>query len=139
MQEGQDRSGDQPPEYLGAWSPIPAGDQPDRPADDEPSAAESHAEHDEPAAPEGTWVVPAAGDQRSGTQRPDFAGPVTQQHGLQDQAPRGRHRPGAGQREQGLAGLGFGGQPGAGQPGATQPGTVQPGYGQAGPPQGGYP
>jgi S1-C subfamily serine protease len=138
MQEGQDRSGDQPPEYLGAWSPIPAGDQPDRPAD-EPAAADSHAEHDEPAAPEGTWVIPAAGDQRSGTQGPDSAGPVTQQHGLQDQAPQGPDRPGADQPEHGLAGLGFGGQPGAAQPGAAQPGATQPGYGQAGPPQGGYP
>src|ERR1700735_4640059 len=120
MQEGQDRSGDQPPEYLGAWSPIPAGDQPDRPADEEPAAAESLAEQDAPAAPEGTWVVPAAGDQRSGTQAPDSAGPVPQQQeqgpqeqGLQQQGPPGPDRPGADQPEHGLAGLGFTGQPGA--------------------------
>src|ERR1700722_1579595 len=124
MQEGQDRSGDQPPEYLGAWSPIPAGDQPDRPADDEPAAADSHAAHDEPAASEGTWVIPAAGDERSGTQGPDPAGPVTQQHGLQEQAPQGPDRPGADQPEHGLAGLGFSGQPGAAQPGAAQPGAA---------------
>src|SRR5882757_5398071 len=134
MQEGQDRSGDQPPEYLGAWSPIPAEDQPDRPAGDEPAAAGSLAEQDEPAAPEGTWIVPASGDERSGAQGPDSAGSVPQEHGLQEQGLpeqglQGQDRPGTDQPEHGLAGLGFGGQPDA----------AQPGYGQAAPPQGGYP
>jgi S1-C subfamily serine protease len=139
MQEGQDRSGDQPPEYLGAWSPIPAGDQPDRPSGDEPAAAGSQAEQDEPAAPEGTWVIPAAGDQRSGTQRLDAAGPVSQQQGLPGQGlPGQQDRPGADQPRQGLAGLGFGGQPGDAQPGYGQAGTPQGGYPQAGPDQPGY-
>jgi S1-C subfamily serine protease len=135
MQEGQDRSGDQPPEYLGAWSPIPAEDQPDRPAGEEPAAAGSQGEQDEPAAPEGTWIIPAAGDQRSGTQGSDSAGPVPQQHGLQGQGLQGQQdRPGADQPEHGLTGLGFGGHPGD-----AQPGYGQAGYGQAGAPQGGYP
>ena len=74
MQEGQDRSGDQPPEYLGAWSPIPAEDQPDRAAGEEPAAGESQAEQDGPP-PEGTWIIPAEGDQRQ--RHPgDAAGPA---------------------------------------------------------------
>jgi S1-C subfamily serine protease len=135
MQEGQDRSGDQPPEYLGAWSPIPAEDQPDRPAGDEPAAGRQ----DEPAAPEGTWIVPAAGDQRSGTQGPDSAGPVPQQPGLSGQELQGQQdRPGADQPGPGLASLGFGGQPGDAQPGYGQPGAPQGGYPQAAPGQPGY-
>jgi S1-C subfamily serine protease len=157
MQEGQDRSGDQPPEFLGAWSPIPAGDQPARPAGEEPAAAGSLADQDDSAAPEGTWIVPAEGDQRSGTQVQDSAG-------IQGQA-----QPGPGQAEHGLAGLGFGGAaaaapdgpapgapqtpaaPGQGgygpdgyappgsvqadsaQPGSAQPGSGQPGSGQPAP------
>ncbi len=50
MQEGQDRSGDQSPEYMGAWSPIPAGDQPDQPSDSTPPG-------DGTPGPD-TWVVP---------------------------------------------------------------------------------
>ena len=149
MQEGQDRSGDQPPEYLGAWSPIPAGDQPDQPAGDEPAAAGSLPEQDEAASPEGTWIIPAAGDERSGTQGADAAGPVPPEHGPQEPGPQEpgfqeQGRPGADQPEHGLAGLGFGGHggdtPGSATPGGyTQPGADQPGYGQAGHPQGGYP
>ena len=138
MQEGQDRSGDQPPEYLGAWSPIPAEDQPDRAAGEDPAAGDSQAEQDGPPA-EGTWIIPAEGDQRSGSPAQDRA---------QDQP------------EHGLAGLGFGGasatnpghpapagssQPPGGAHPATgrparparygQPGYGQPGYGQPGPNQ----
>ena len=145
MQEGQDRSGDQPPEYLGAWSPIPAGDQPDRPAGEEPAAAGPLAEQDDPAAPEGSWIIPAAGDQRSGTQAQDSAGPYlpgqdpsgpeVPGHGPLEQPP-----PGPGQAEHGLAGLGFAGPaaPGGAVPGAHQPppapgpdGYGQGSYGQA--------
>ncbi|HEX3389614.1 MAG TPA: trypsin-like peptidase domain-containing protein [Streptosporangiaceae bacterium] len=138
MQEGQDRSGDQPPEYLGAWSPIPAGDQPERPAGDEPAAAENLAAQDEPAAPEGTWIIPSEGDHRTGAQGPDAAGPVPPEHGAQEQ-----DHPVADQPEHGLAGLGFGGQgadtPGSATPGGyAQPGDAQPGYPQGGYPQHGY-
>ncbi|MDX6336272.1 MAG: hypothetical protein QOG05_3612 [Streptosporangiaceae bacterium] len=135
MQEGQDRSGDQSPEYLGAWSPIPAGDQPDRPAGEEPVAAGSPAEQDGSAAPEGTWIIPAAEDQRPGPQtqasaaqnpsgqehpEPGFQEQGPQEHGLQEQGQPGPDRP-----EHGLAGLGFGS--GAAAPGSPAPGSPAPG------------
>ena len=150
MQEGQDRSGDQPPEYLGAWSPIPAGDQPDRPAGDEPAAAENLAEQDEPAAPEGTWIIPAAGDQRSGTQGPDAAGPVPQ-HGLRSRVGRSTDSRSRTVRERASLSTGWrawasaasggetpGSAPQARQAGSRQQaydqpgGYAQPGYGQPG-------
>jgi S1-C subfamily serine protease len=153
MQEGQDRSGDQPPEYLGAWSPIPAEDQPDRPAGEEPAAAETPAAQDGPAAPEGTWIIPAAQDQPAGTQGLDPAAQDPSGPGLQEQAGPGQDR-----AEHGLAALGFGGAaaaaadspapgtPGpagsapAGPPAPGQPGYGQPGgYGQAGSGQPGLP
>src|SRR6266545_3289893 len=116
MQEGQDRSGDQTPEYMGAWSPIPAGDQPDRAAGEEPAAEGSPDGQDEPPA-EGTWIIPAEGDQQSGTPARDAP---------QDQP------------EHGLAGLGFGGAaaatPGTPEPGSAVPGGPQP---PAAPGQGG--
>src|SRR5580692_3609158 len=94
MQEGQDRSGDQTPEHMGAWSPIPAGDQPDRPAGVEPDAAGSLAEQDDSAEPEGTWIIPAAGDQRSGTQPQDSAGPYPPSENLAGQDLPGQNRSG---------------------------------------------
>jgi S1-C subfamily serine protease len=145
MQEGQDRSGDQPPEHMGAWSPVPAGDQPDRPAGEEPDAAGSLADQDDSAEPEGTWIVPAAGDQRSSTQPQDSAGPYVPEDGFHEQPP-----PGPDQAGHGLAGLGFGGAdpaaPGSAVPGAHQPppapgqgSYAQGSYGQGGYGQGGYP
>src|SRR5258706_13586940 len=134
MQEGQDRSGDQSPDYLGAWSSIPAGDQPDRPSDDEPAAAESQVDQDGSAAPEGTWIIPAAGDERSGTQGQDSAG---QELGHQEHRPQAQDDP-----EQGLAGLGFGPSAAAGSPapGGPASGSAAPDEPQAppAPGQGGY-
>src|ERR1700729_1820904 len=128
MQEGQDRSGDQPPEHMGRWSPIPAGDQPDRPAGEELDAAGRLADQDDSAEPEGTWVIPAAGDQRSGTQPQDSAGPYPSGENLAGENLAGQNLPGQGrsgpdrpedgfheqsppgpdQAGHGLAGLGFG-------------------------------
>src|ERR1039458_3446433 len=150
MQEGQDRNGDQPPEYEGAWSPIPATDQPDRAAGEEPAAAGSLAEQAVPSAPEGTWIIPAAGDQRAGTQAQDSAGQsggeaaaAPRQDGNgQDGQPGGYVQPGTGQPGTGQEGqpgygqpVGYGqagAQPGYGQPAPGQPAPGQPGYGQPG-------
>ncbi|HEY8047241.1 MAG TPA: trypsin-like peptidase domain-containing protein [Streptosporangiaceae bacterium] len=160
MQEGQDRSGDQPPEYLGAWSPIPAADQPDRPAGEEPAAAEAPAAQEGAAAPEGTWIIPAAQDQPAGPQGLDPAAQDSSGPGLQEQGGPEQGRPEQGRLEQdqaehGLAALGFGGaaaaadSPAAGTAGPAgsppagppaQPGYSQPGeYGQAGSGQPGPP
>ena len=157
MQEGQDRSGDQPPEYLGAWSPIPAEDQPDRAAGEDPAAGDSQAEQDGPPA-EGTWIIPAEGDQRSGAPAQDPA-PDQPEHGLAglgfggagaanpgspapagySQPPGGAH-PATGQPGQPAAGQPGYGQPGYGQPGQGQPTAAfgQPPYGQPGYGQPGY-
>jgi S1-C subfamily serine protease len=133
MQEGQDRSGDQSPEHMGAWSPIPAGDQPDQPSDSTPPGADTPGQD--------TWVVP--GDPA----QPTTAGPGTaSQPGDFGTQPAPEPEPGflashfpasadAG-AEPGQPGYGQGqptaGQPTAGQPTAGQPGHGQPEYGQPG-------
>lgn len=157
MREGQDPDGDQSPEYMGAWSPIPAGDQPDQPSDSTPPGAE-------PPGPE-TWVVPGdetqpapAGPAESepgdpGTQpapeaEPGFLAahfPGHQEAGSSSPAAEppsyGQSGPpGQGQPSQGQSGYGYG-QQGYGQPGGYgQQGYGQPGYGQPGypPPGAGY-
>jgi S1-C subfamily serine protease len=148
MQEGQDRSGDQSPEYMGAWSPIPAGDQPDQPSDSTPPGADPP-EQD-------PWVVP--GDPAQPAPEPEpgflashFPGPPepgsTQPgaeppgYGQAGQQQPGYQPSGQGQPEPGQPGYGYGyGQPGYppaggyGQPGYGQQGYPQPGagYGQQG-------
>ncbi|MGP7996446.1 MAG: trypsin-like peptidase domain-containing protein [Streptosporangiaceae bacterium] len=127
MQEGQDRSGDQSPEHMGAWSPIPAGDQPDQPSDSTPAGPDTPG-HD-------TWVVPS-----------DQAQPEVTQPG---QAQPGQGQPSSGSGQPGQPGSGSGqpggqlqpggysqpagyGQPGYGQPGYGQQPYGQPGYGPQG-------
>jgi S1-C subfamily serine protease len=152
MQEGQDRDGDQSPEFMGAWSPIPAGDQPDQPSDSTPPGADPPGQD--------TWVVP--GDPAQPTPEPEpgflashFPGqqePGSTQSGAEPPGYRqagqqqpGYQPPGQGQPEPGQPGSGYG-QPGYppaggyGQPGYSQPGYPQPGagYGQQGSGQPGY-
>ncbi|HTT54614.1 MAG TPA: trypsin-like peptidase domain-containing protein [Streptosporangiaceae bacterium] len=117
MQEGQDRSGDQSPEHMGAWSPIPAGDQPDQPSDSTPPAAG-------PPGPD-TWAVP------SDPAQPGVTQPGQAQPGSGSGQPGGQPHPG-GYGQQGY------GQPGYGQPGYGQQGYGQPEYGQQGYGQPGY-
>ena len=142
MQEGQDRGGDQTPEYMGAWSPIPAGDQPDQPSDSTPPGSDTPGQD--------TWVVPgdaaqpapAAAASEPGDASPQPAEPPS--YGQSGQ-------PGQGQPTQEQSGYGYGqpgyqqpggyGQQGYGQPGYgySQPGYQQPGgYGQQGYGQQGY-
>ncbi len=146
MQEGQDRSGDQSPEYMGAWSPIPAGDQPDQPSDSTPP-------EDGPPGQD-TWVVPGEPAQPGLTDSTGAAGPGQPGHGQSSPEQPGTAPPGQGQPGQGQPGYqpgyGYGppgytqpvgyGQPGYGQPGYGQPGYGQPGagYGQPGYQQAGY-
>src|SRR5579872_6955417 len=67
MQEGQDRDGDQSPEFMGAWSPIPAGDQPDQPSDSTPPGADPPGQD--------SWVVSAdPGQQDAGSGQPGQPG-----------------------------------------------------------------
>ena len=165
MQEGQDRSGDQSPEYMGAWSPIPAGDQPDQPSDSTPPGADPSGQD--------TWIVPA--DQaQSGVTEPGAAGTggaaepggtadpggfATQPapepepgsgflashfpgHQEAGSAPSDPGQPGYGQTSPEQPGYGQTSPeqpsyrpPGQEQPGYGQPGQGQPGYGQPGYPQ----
>ena len=133
MQEGQDRDGDQSPEFMGAWSPIPAGDQPDQPSDSTPPGADPPGQD--------SWVVPGDPDQ------PTPAGPgAASEPGEFSTQPAPEPEPGflashfPGQQETGSGQAGQQ-QPGYPQPGQGQPGQGQPGYGhgQPGyPPAGGY-
>ena len=143
MQEGQDRGGDQSPEFMGAWSPIPAGDQPDQPSDSTPPGAETPGQD--------TWVVPgdptqptAAGPGAASTPgefstqpapepEPGFLAshfPASADAGAEPG--HGQGQPGQGQPEYGPPGSGHG-QPGYGQQPSYGPGYGQPGYGQPGP------
>ena len=139
MQEGQDRGGDQSPEIMGAWSPIPAGNQPDQPSDSTPPGA------DEPG-PD-AWVVPGDPDQSAP------AAPGTGQPGQPQPGQPGPGQPGYGYGQPGYPPAGGYGQPGYGQqpgyppPGAGygpqgygygQPGYQPSGYGQPGYGQSGY-
>ena len=119
MQEGQDRDGDQSPEFMGAWSPIPAGDQPDQPSDSTPPGADAPGQD--------SWVVPGNPDQQAP------AGPGAGEPGEFTTQP-------APEPEPGFLASHFPGQPesGSGQPGQQQPGYPQPGQGQPGPGQPGY-
>ncbi|HEY2127828.1 MAG TPA: trypsin-like peptidase domain-containing protein [Streptosporangiaceae bacterium] len=148
MQEGQDRSGDQSPEYMGAWSPIPAGDQPDQPSDSTPPGAEGPG-HD-------AWVVPDDPAQPGLT---DSAGADSGaepsdpgQSGYGQTTPEQPEYPQPGQAQPGQAQRGYGygqpdfpppggyGQQNYGQPGYPQQGAGygQPRYGQQSYPQPGY-
>jgi len=114
MQEGQDRGGDQSPEHMGAWSPIPAGDQPDQPSDSTPPGADPPGQD--------TWVVPGNPDQ-----------PTPARPGAEGQPGEFSTQP-APEPEPGFLASHFPGRPeaGSGQPGQQQPGYPQPGQGQAG-------
>ncbi len=149
MQEGQDRGGDQSPEYMGAWSPIPAGDQPDQPSDSTPPGAGTPG-HD-------TWVTPADPEltQPETARQEDTPGAAAEPGGYPTQPPTepepgflashfpasadtgaepgqpGQGQPTAGQPGHGQPGSGYG-QPGYGQQPGYGPGYGQPGYGQPG-------
>ncbi len=141
MQEGQDRDGDQSPEFMGAWSPIPAGDQPDQPSDSTPPGADTPGQDsrvvpgnpDQPAGPgaagePGEFSTQPAPEPEPGFLASHFPGQQEAGSGQPGQQQPGYPQPGQG-------------QPGPGQPGQGQPGQGQPGYGygQPGyPPAGGY-
>ena len=113
MQEGQDRSGDQSPEYMGAWSPIPAGDQPDQPSDSTPPGAGTPG-HD-------TWVVPDDPAQPGLTEsaEPSDAG----QPGYDQTSPQ---QPGySPDTGQGQPGQGAGQAARPARPGTARPGTAR--------------
>jgi S1-C subfamily serine protease len=160
MQEGQDRSGEQPPEYLGAWSPVTPGDEPDQPGDspaagatpdqsagNAPSGADAWTvppTTDQPAgqAPSGgdAWTVPPTTDQPAGqapsgadawTVPPTAEPPATPAGQAGGLAQIGFGQTGAGQQP---GGPGQGGQPGSEQPypGQDQAGQPRPGFGQPG-------
>ena len=60
MHEGQDRGGGQPPEYMGAWSPIPEEHQPDPAVGSSQPGSATPAEEAGPApADHDSWVVSA--------------------------------------------------------------------------------
>jgi S1-C subfamily serine protease len=124
MQEGQDRDGDQSPEFMGAWSPIPAGDQPDQPSDSTPPGAD-------PPGQDSGVVSEDPGQQDAG-----FGQPGQQQPGYPQpsQGQPGPGQPGYGYGQPGYPPAGGYGQPGYGQQGYTQPDYTQPGagYGQQG-------
>ena len=127
MQEGQDRDGDQSPEFMGAWSPIPAGDQPDQPSDSTPPGADPPGQD--------SWVVSAGPGPAGRRFRP--AGPAGQQQPGYPQPSQGQPgpgQPGYGYGQPGYPPAGGYGQPGYGQQGYTQPDYTQPGagYGQQG-------
>ena len=129
MQEGQDRDGDQSPEFMGAWSPIPAGDQPDQPSDSTPPGADPPGQD--------SWVVSEdPGQQDAGSGQPGQQQPGQQQPGYPQpsQGQPGPGQPGYGYGQPGYPPAGGYGQPGYGQQGYTQPDYTQPGagYGQQG-------
>ncbi len=144
MQEGQDRDGDQSPEFMGAWSPIPAGDQPDQPSDSTPPGADTPG-HD-------TWVVPSGPEltQPGNAPQEDTQGAAAEPggHATQPAAERepgflaahfpGHQEAGSGPSDQEPPNDG---QPGQPPPGYPPPGPGQPGYGygqQGSGPPGGY-
>ncbi len=148
MQEGQDRGGDQSPEYMGAWSPIPAGDQPDQPSDSTPPGADRPG-HD-------AWVVPddpaqpgltdsAGADSAAEPSDPGQPGygqttPEQPEYPPPGQGQPGQAQPGYGYGQPGYPPSGGYGQQNYGQPGYPQQGAGygQPGYGQQSYPQPGY-
>jgi len=124
MQEGQDRDGDQSPEFMGAWSPIPAGDQPDQPSDSTPPGAD-------PPGQDSGVVSEDPGQQDAGSGQPGQQQPGYPQP---SQGQPGPGQPGYGYGQPGYPPAGGYGQPGYGQQGYTQPDYTQPGagYGQQG-------
>jgi S1-C subfamily serine protease len=150
MHEGQDRRGEQPPEYLGAWSPITPGDEAEEPGDSPVAGTTSDpaAAGPVPSRPD-PWTVPAPTEpsRDSATQPGGLAqlgfGPDDPDQTQSTQTP-GSPTPGSptpGSAAPGSQPPGSFGQPGYAQPGYAQPGSAQrgsdpPGYGPA---QGGQP
>ncbi len=133
MQEGQDRDGDQSPEFMGAWSPIPAGDQPDQPSDSTPPGADPPGQD--------SWVASGdPGQPDAGSGQPGQPGQQQPGYPQPSQGQPGPGQPGYGYGQPGYPPAGGYGQPGYGQQGYTQPDYTQPsaGYGQQGYGQQGY-
>jgi S1-C subfamily serine protease len=127
MQEGQDRDGDQSPEFMGAWSPIPAGDQPDQPSDSTPPGADPPGQD--------SWVASEdPGQPDAGSGQPGQPGQQQPGYPQPSQGQPGPGQPGYGYGQPGYPPPGGYGQPGYGQQGYTQPDYTQPGagYGQQG-------
>ena len=124
MQEGQDRSGDQSPEYIGPGHRSGRGTAATSPVREAPHQG---ADPPEP----GTWVVPRAPEARPG-RRSGRRGPARRgQPARPAWAPGAGPGAGAGTAPARLRPAGLPGQPGYGQPaGYGQPGYGQPGYGQ---------
>jgi S1-C subfamily serine protease len=148
MHEGQDRGGEQPPEYLGAWSPITPGDEPDEPEDSPAAGATSDPEAGQaPSGPDARTVPPAETSRDSATQPGGLAqlgfGPDDREQTPGTQTPGspapgspapGSPAPGDGRPAYGPAP----GQPGSGQPALGPASPGQAGYGPGGYGPGGY-
>ena len=161
MHEGQDRDGGQPPEYMGAWSPIPEEHQPDQAVGSSQPGSTTPADEAGPGpAGHDPWVVTgtglairgshggrgraAAGQRRARDQpgrparRPQPADP--QPAGPEPAGPEGASpdsgsvwAPGTGSDPWSSAGGTAAGQGGFyGQPRPWEPPAGQPGYGQGG-------